>query len=256
MKLYRQTDCPITLTSASPTFIQVLNYLLPIAGWNVVNYANAELLVSNKDGKLAKITDATNKAYLTGYRNDQDTKGFPSPFMYNLNGYNAVLSSRSQVSSTSWYLFADDSSFYFVNHGELFGMSYFEPLFDDNETYFVIGNYGLDLNQSVLVEPTDYSVIMFVEGDGTGLEFAKRCGLSLFHRVDDYDLTRVNNTGLLTASVIALHHPTTQQLRGFLPNLFAFNQSFSHEGLVYSQGGYDLYCLVIDGRCFGVRINA
>lgn len=256
MRLIRQPDCPTPVTTAAPTFIQLLYDALPRHGWIILNLTAFSLFAKNRDGKVIHVVDADRRAYLTGYRSEDDPKGFPSESQLMVDGHHAVVGSRATITPTSWWLFVSPTSFYFINNGELLGFGHFTPLFDDDETYFVVGSRAAFVGQSVLVAPNQPSSMLFLEGSGVGLDFGRLAGLSVFQRIDDYDFAQVNNTQLITASPVAVHHPESKQLRGFLPDLFAFNSSFSHEGYLYSLGGYQLYCIVIQQRCMGVVLDA
>lgn len=256
MKIYSQQDFITQLTTESPSFVQILFEVLQQSGWASVELTGSVLTATNSLGKRIKVTDFNNGASLIGYRNDNDNSSYPSlthmPWSVSSLGVGLL---RNTVSK-NWKLFADSISFFFYNQSKLSGFSHFVPLFDDDETCFVLGSASIDTtSQSFLVSTTQAATLLCLEGDGTGLNLSKIAGASIFYKIDDYDLKSYSTAFLLVSSPIAIHHPDTRSLRGFIPDVVAFSTTFSDEGEIFSMGGYTIYCIVVDGRCLGVRLD-
>lgn len=254
MKIYTSKDSnsPI-LTSAAGSFNSFLkHYLIPL-GWVVVDETGFTLLLQNSKGKIAKIKDVENKTYLTGLRTANDAVGFPNRAQMLVDGETAVVGSRNTI--TQWYLFCDQDTFYFVLNGELLSFGSYEPLFgEDEHTHFVIGNQYYLGNQTLIVQPTQASTMLFLEGNLGQFQFSVTGGLSYFNRVDDYAWAN-GAESFVFASPVVLHDPSKHTIRGFLPDLFVFNNQFFFEEMLYTQGGYKLFGVVIDERCYGVKCD-
>jgi hypothetical protein len=211
------------------------------------------LLLQNSKGKIAKIKDVENKTYLTGLRAVNDTVGFPNTAQISIDGETAVVGSRNSI--TSWFLFCNEDTFYFVANGELLAFGSYDPLFlEDTHTHFVIGNQYYLGNQTLIVQPTQASTMLFLEGNLGQFQFSVTGGLSYFNRVDDYSWT-AGTESFVFASPVVLHDPANKAIRGFLQDLFVFNNQFFFEKMIYTQGGYKLFGVVMDGRCYGVKCD-
>jgi len=255
MKVYSYQDSDAyTLTTAALSLNGLLkHYLVPLL-WEIDTDSGSFLTLKNSAGRLISVKDVDNKAYFRGYRSDVDHVGFPLASQSTIDATVGVLSRRATVDS--WTLFADTDLFYLIINGELVGFGVFESFFEqDIYNYMLIGNSSYSSNQILLVNPNQYSSTLFTEGLVSQFPFSKQMGLSLYHQIDQYN-TMTSSNPFLSASPIAIHDPSNSSIRGFLSRLFAFNSSFSHEGEIYSQGGYTLYCIAIGGRCFGVQLNA
>lgn len=249
MNIYTYTDTnTVTLTTSASSFNALLKHYLVPLGWVVVDEVGFVLRLKNAMGYIIKVKDINNKAYSTGFRSSSDMVGFPTSSQFQVDGEVGVVTSKDVINS--WYLFANENMFYFVLNGELTAFGYYDPLLESDVTnYLIIGNQAYLGNQTLIVQPDEYSTLMFLEGLVERFPFALAAGLSLHTPVDAYPF----QNSLLLASPIVVHDPNKQYIRGFLPDLFTFNQSFTHEGYIYSRGGYQLYCVIIDNRCFGVR---
>jgi len=258
MNVFNQSNCTVQLTTASPTFVQLLEEVLVAVGWTSVLRTGSTLTAINTVGKKIVVKDSDNSAILIGYRNIQDTRGFPSIGQMPSNAtFQQGISIPRNPLDTNWLLFADSQTFYFLHSQKLFGFSFFEALFDDDETFFVLGASAANTTYQLLSNNTSsLSSVIYLEGDGMGLSLSKQAGASIFYRIDDYDFSHVVNSTLLAASPIAIHHADTKQCRGFIHDLFAFSNTFSSVGQIFSRGGYTLYCVIINGRCYGVRLDA
>lgn len=258
MNVFNQSTCTVQLTTASPTFVQLLEEVLLAVGWVSVVRTGSTLTAINIVGKKIVVTDSDDAAILIGYRNVGDTRGFPSiGQMPSTATFQQGVSIPRNPLDTDWLLFADSQSFYFLHSQKLFGFSFFEPLFDDDETFFVLGISAANASYQFLSSTTSgLSSVLYLEGDGMGLSLSKQAGASIFYRIDDYDFSHLVGSTLLAASPIAIHHADTKQCRGFIHDLFAFSNTFSNVGQIFSRGGYTLYCVIINNRCYGVRLDA
>lgn len=253
MKAYTNTDTnAAVLTTTAGSFNTLLkHYLLPL-GWTIVDETGFVLKLQNSSEHVAKFKDVEHKVYLTGFRSFTDTLGFPNSTQMLVDGEVAVVGSRNTI--TSWVLFADSETFYFVLNEELLAFGSYEPLFvTDTQTSFVIGNQYYLGNQTLIVQPSQLTTLLFLEGTLGQFPFSRKGGLSIPWNVDSYTL-KPGPDYLVSASPVVVHE-SESVMRGFLPNLFVFNSNFTHNGTIYSQGGYRLYCVTIDDRCYGVRLD-
>ena len=251
MNVYtKQDENAFILTTGAGSFNALLkHYLLPL-GWSIANEEGFTLYLENSNHYIAKIKNIENKAYLTGFRHLSDTVGFPSSSQMLIDGEVAVVSSQNII--TTWKLFANSESFYFILNGELLAFGSYEPLFNQEEqlTHFVIGNQYYLGNQTLIVQPNQLTTMLFLESTFSQFPFSRAGGLSIPSKAEEYHI----NPQLLVASPVAIHEEGSY-LRGFLPDLFIFNPNYSQEGFIYSQGGYVLYGVIMDDRCYGVKIN-
>lgn len=257
MKLFTQDDCQTQLTVNAPSFVTLLAEVLTSVGWPSVELTGSVLNATNVHGKRIKVSDLNGVSALVGYHNETDTRGFPSiNQMPNITAQQGVGIFRSPL-NPSWKLFASDSSFFFHHSNKLSGFGYFTPLFDDDEVFFVLGaETVLNTTQTLLVtNPTLLSTVLCLEGNGIGLSLSKLAGARVFYPIDDYDFKQYATSTLVATSPIAIHHSDTKSLRGFLADVLAFSSSFTTEGEIFSMGGYTIYCIVVDNRCLGIRLD-
>lgn len=251
MRLYTSQNCVTELTIYAPTLVTLLSEILDRENWIIHAQSGNMIIYENSQGRCIQLTDYDSGAILTGKRTINDSIGFPSIAQ---SSYHGVMIKRTTI--TDWLIFADDKSFYIIFNHVLYGFSYFDPLFRDSENYFVVGLPNTSTNQDLLVSTSSSSTSIFLEGSGQGFSLSQIGGASLYNNIDAYVTNPLaDGTTAIMLSPIAIHVGQTKQLRGFIHDLFAFGSTFVNPEQIYTQGGYSLYCVVLENRVFGVVLH-